>query len=320
MPKISVLTPCYRSENYIGRTIASVREQTLTDWEHIAVDDGSPDESAAIIAHIAEREPRLRLIRQPNGGVAKARNAAYRNAADSEYLLFLDADDCLEPTMLAEMTSYLDARPEVGMVYCAPSFIDENDDPIHAAPSELGWFPRYVPRGWRTVRLPDDEPETPFCSLFTLTTVIPSISVMRRSVYVQTPGWDEDFGHIYEDLDLFLQFALRSKVHRLNKPLVRYRRHHHQSTANVKRVYAQEAKLFAKWEVLTPTLPTEQRRIAEAAKRFQEQRMIPLSGFRGGVASWRKGERAKALRFWAGAGRRYLGSLLTAIPVERKTA
>lgn len=316
-PKVSVLTPCYRSERYIGATIQSVRQQRFCDWEQVVVDDGSPDSSAAVVSQLLAAEPRLRLIRQENGGVAKARNAAFAHAApNTQYLLFLDADDCLEPAMLLEMTAYLDTRPDVGMVYCVPSFIDEEDAPLDLDPADAGWFPRYAPHGWSARQIPDSDSETPFCSLFSLTTVIPSISLIRRSVYEQTPGWDENFGHVYEDLDLFLQIALRSAVHRLNKKLLRYRRHEHQSTSDIDRVHRQEQKLYAKWDALIPTLPPEQRRVAEAAKRFRESRMIPMSGWRGGISSWRSGDKAKALRFWAGAGRRYAASLFTPMTAE----
>ena len=60
MPKVSILTPCYRCENYIGATLASVRDQELPDWEHIVVDDGSPDDGAMIIETAAKIDPRIR--------------------------------------------------------------------------------------------------------------------------------------------------------------------------------------------------------------------------------------------------------------------
>jgi glycosyltransferase involved in cell wall biosynthesis len=317
MPKVSILTPCYRCENYIGATLASVRDQELPDWEHIVVDDGSPDDGAMIIETAAKIDPRIRLIRQQNGGVAKARNVAFAQAApDSEYLLFLDADDCLEPSMLAEMTAYLEKRPEVGMVYCAPSLIDEAGNALDREPATIGWSARYIPCGWTVCRIPDEKPETPFCSLYAATTVVPSISLIRRSIYERTRLWDEDFGHLYEDLDVFLQIALLSKVHFLKRKLVRYRYHPEQSTANREKLHLQEEKLYQKWDRLQPSLPLEQQRVVEAAKRFREHRMIPISGWRGGIRSWQVGKRMQAIRFWIGAGRRYLASLFTPMRVE----
>src|SRR4051812_33422066 len=128
MPRISVVTPCYNAFAFIGRTIVSVFDQSYRDWEHIVVDDGSRDESAASVARLLPGEPRLRLIRQDNGGCARARNVGFDACSrDSEYLLFLDADDCLEPHMLKTMVDYLDAHPDVGMAYCDFGLIDEQD-------------------------------------------------------------------------------------------------------------------------------------------------------------------------------------------------
>jgi glycosyltransferase involved in cell wall biosynthesis len=308
--KVSVITPCYQAERYIGGTIDSVRQQTLADWEHIVVDDGSPDRSAEIVDALTAGDPRLRLVRQPNGGVASARNRGFAAASpDSEYLYFLDADDRIEPQMLEVMTEYLDTRPEVGMAYCDPVLVDEEDRPLSLPPSRMGWVPRFVPRGLGVAILPPDEPETPFCSLFALTTVIPSVSVIRRSVYQRTPGWDESFGHVYEDMDLFLQIALRSRVHKVGRPLVRYRKHGTQSTSDAHRVHSQEGKLFEKWDRLLPSLEPEQRKIVEDARRFRQGRIVPLSGWRGGVRHLRRGDVQAALRFWGGAGRRYVQSL-----------
>jgi glycosyltransferase involved in cell wall biosynthesis len=309
--KVSVITPCYKAERYIQGTIESVRHQTLTDWEHVIVDDGSPDRSAEIVATLAASDSRLRLVRQSNGGVARARNRGFAAASpDSEYLYFLDADDRVEPRMLQVLTEYLDAHPEVGLVYCDPILVDDEGHKLSLPPSRMGWQPRHVPHGMGVAELPPDAPETPFCSLFALTTVIPSISVIRRSVYVMTPGWDEDFGHVYEDMDLFLQIALRSRVHKVGQPLVSYRKHEMQSTSDAHRVFAQECKLFEKWDRLLPSLEPEQRKIVGEAKRFREGRIIPLSGWRGGVRHLQRGNVHTALRFWVGAGRRYLQSLL----------
>ena len=102
MPKVSIITPCYNCDRYIGKTIESVRAQTFTDWEHIIVDDGSKDGSADAVRSYLSSDRRLQLIQQSNRGVASARNAGVNALAiESEYLFFLDADDCLDPEMLS---------------------------------------------------------------------------------------------------------------------------------------------------------------------------------------------------------------------------
>ncbi len=310
MPKVSIITPCYNSEAFIGRTIESVRAQTLSDWEHIVVDDGSTDGSVAVIKSYLNQEPRLQLVEQPNGGVSRARNRGCGAASpDSEFLLFLDADDCLEPTMLATLSAYLSARPEVGMVYCKPGFVDENDNQRDYA----GLFgPRYVPQGLGVAALPETAAETPLLSIFTLCGLLPSLVLMRRAVYAKTGGWDEALGHIYEDTDLFLRMALHDAVHYLPQPLLRYRRHPSQSTASetsLNREATQQAKLYAKWNAIT-NLPPDQQAKLDAARAFREGRVLPVSGLHAGTMHLRRGEWRDALRFYGGAVRRYAASLI----------
>ena len=90
---VSVIMPVYNAAKWMRRGIDSVLQQTHCDLELIAVDDGSQDESLAILAACAHADPRVRVLRQPvNGGVAAARNAGIA-AAHGDYIAFLDADD-----------------------------------------------------------------------------------------------------------------------------------------------------------------------------------------------------------------------------------
>lgn len=100
-PLVSIITPAWKAARYIGETIASVRAQTLSDWEHLVIDDCSPDETGQVVAEFARRDPRLRPLRTPaNGGPAKARNLGLA-AARGRYVCFLDADDLWRPEKLA---------------------------------------------------------------------------------------------------------------------------------------------------------------------------------------------------------------------------
>jgi len=309
MPRVSVVTPCYNSAAFVGKTILSVRHQTFTDWEQIVVDDGSRDASATVVAGYLGDDSRLRLVTQPNVGVAAARNRGFRECDNcSEYLLFLDADDILMPEMLAEMVQYLDAHREVGLLYCDPVFIDAEDRMLDPATFDSGWSPRSVPAGFGVRTLRDDEPETPFLSILGLTTIIPSLAIFRRADYIRTPQWDEGFGHIFEDANLFLHMALVSRVHHLPRQLIQYRRHGNQSTANRDKYYSQELKLLARWrdpQGLTP----EQRDVVMRAWNFREGRLLPYQGWVAGTRHLRRGEFVLALRFLGGAARRYLTHL-----------
>jgi CDP-glycerol glycerophosphotransferase len=96
MPRISVVVPIYDVEPYLEDCLRSIARQTLRDLEVVMVDDGSPDESAAIGQRFADADPRFRLLRQPNAGLGAARNAGAA-ACGGEYLAFVDSDDRLVP-------------------------------------------------------------------------------------------------------------------------------------------------------------------------------------------------------------------------------
>ena len=98
-PKFSVIIPVFNAAATIAATIASVRAQTFVDFEIIAVDDGSTDDSLSILLAIAAVEPRLRVVSVTNGGVSAARNLG-SELAKGELLAFLDADDLWMPEKL----------------------------------------------------------------------------------------------------------------------------------------------------------------------------------------------------------------------------
>lgn len=93
LPLVSVITPAYKAARFIGETIASVKAQSLEDWEMIIADDCSPDETCKIVSELAAKDPRIILVRQEsNSGPAAARNAALAHAS-GRYIAFLDSDD-----------------------------------------------------------------------------------------------------------------------------------------------------------------------------------------------------------------------------------
>ena len=108
-PLVSVITPVWNAAATLAATVASVRAQSLPDWEMLIVDDGSTDGSPALAAALAAGEPRLRLLGwAENRGAAAARNAGIR-AARGRYLAFLDADDLWRPEKLAVQIGYMAA-------------------------------------------------------------------------------------------------------------------------------------------------------------------------------------------------------------------
>lgn len=111
-PKLSVIIPVYRVENYLERCVMSVLKQDYRDLEVILVDDGSPDSCPQICDKLAKADERVRVIHKPNGGLSSARNAGIR-IATGEYIAFLDSDDQwvenkLKPLMVQLLQSDVD--------------------------------------------------------------------------------------------------------------------------------------------------------------------------------------------------------------------
>ena len=119
--KITAIMPVYNVENFIGKCIESLQAQTLTEWELIAVDDGSPDNSGAICDAYALKDSRITVIHKENGGAPSARNTAIPKAR-GEYLYFVDSDDRAEPTMFEDM--YKAAKKSNAQLVVAGFFID----------------------------------------------------------------------------------------------------------------------------------------------------------------------------------------------------
>jgi GT2 family glycosyltransferase len=272
------------------------------------VDDGSTDATSDIARVWARRDRRVSLVQQPNRGVAAARNAGLAASGDSaEYILFLDADDCLEPSALAIMAGYLDRHPEVGMAHCGYTLVDDQGRRMES--SGEPWTPRWVPSGRWLRKLGPGEPDTPFVSVFCLAAIVPSLALIRRSAYDLTPGWDEAFGQPFEDTNLFLHLALATRIQHIAEPLVRHRRHSAQSTTDLVRLGSQERKLYERWR--DPAgLPEAHRDTLRAAWRFRERRLIPAYAIEGARRYVRQRKPAPALRFLAGAARSWLASHL----------
>lgn len=99
---VSIIMPVYNVEEYVGKAIESIQAQTLTDWEFLIVDDGTPDKSGEICDEYAKKDSRIRVIHKENGGAPSARNTAIPQAK-GKYMYFMDSDDWAEPTMLEDM-------------------------------------------------------------------------------------------------------------------------------------------------------------------------------------------------------------------------
>ena len=98
-PFFSIIIPVYNVEPYLRECLDSVLVQTFPDWECLCVDDGSIDDSGAILDEYAQKDPRFRVFHKRNAGVSSARNLALDNVK-GEWVVFLDGDDVFEKNTL----------------------------------------------------------------------------------------------------------------------------------------------------------------------------------------------------------------------------
>lgn len=130
-PLVSVVIPLHNAERHLDETLESISAQSLKYFEAIMVDDGSTDSTAEIAARFSGKDKRFKLIRQENRGAAVARNKGME-LARGRYLIFLDADDLFESSMLASMSAALEGSGADVCVCDSIGFDSNSGKPIES--------------------------------------------------------------------------------------------------------------------------------------------------------------------------------------------
>lgn len=206
--KFSVVIPLYNKGAFIECTLASVLAQRWSDFELIVVDDGSTDQGPDRVAAVGD--PRVRLVRQANAGVAAARNRGIA-LAQGEWVAFLDADDWLHPDYLATLVEVQKACPEADTVATDLAFI---------AHTEAHWPPPWpLPEGPPAIEvircLPQRWMQGP--------TLSSSSTAVRRSRLVQMQPCFPEGETQGEDLDLWFRLSEMAPIAMAHTPLAAYR-------------------------------------------------------------------------------------------------
>jgi len=115
-PKISIIVPCYNVEDYIKDCIASILNQTYSNWELILVDDGSIDFTPGICDQFAKIDTRIKTIHKKNGGLVSSRNVGY-NSATGDWFFFLDGDDWVDKEMLEKCVKQIKNTPDIDVIF-----------------------------------------------------------------------------------------------------------------------------------------------------------------------------------------------------------
>lgn len=124
-PQLSIVIPVWNRARVVSRLIERVLAQSVRDFELILVNDGSTDDSLAVLKKFAQRDPRVRVISQSNGGPSAARNAGI-DQARGEYLMMLDSDDDIDPSMIEKLLGKIQ-RDKLDLVTCGLKCITYRD-------------------------------------------------------------------------------------------------------------------------------------------------------------------------------------------------
>lgn len=206
-PRFSVIVPLYNKADYVRRTLESIAAQTFCDYEVIVVDDGSTDNSLAVVKEFVERiddrklDNRWTVISQANAGVAAARNNGVK-ASSGEHVSFLDADDWWEPTFLEEMDKLIKEYPDAGLY--ATNYVYYKPGKTHVA--------LHLERGYMNYADAYLHGEMPVTSITTS---------MSRKVFEEMGGFPVGI-KLGEDFLLWAKTALHYKVAFCEKPLAYY--------------------------------------------------------------------------------------------------
>jgi glycosyltransferase involved in cell wall biosynthesis len=229
---IDVIIPVYNGADFVSDALSSALGQSLPPRRVIVVDDGSTDATPVILS--AVRDPRLLVLRKANGGLSSARNAGLQ-AAESDWVAFLDADDVWLPRKLEFQSLVVRAStPDLALVYCDYDEIDAAGHPMERGAGSFRLDPtvrgRVIARLWEGNLV---------CSSG-------SGVLVRRAIFDEVGSFDEGL-KICEDWDMWLRIAEAGTFDYCPRVLVHLRRHPDSMQArSAKRILAGEMEVYLK--------------------------------------------------------------------------
>lgn len=218
VPRVSCLLPVYNGEAFIEEAVASILNQTLSSFELIVVDDGSTNSTSVKLERMAGADGRLRILRQPNGGIVSALNAGLAECR-AAYVARMDADDVSTPDRFAFQADYLDQHPACVLVG-------------GVARSE-------ALQGGTAQRTTGGRHTRTNLSLFPpqIAVSMHPLIMVRRAALAAIGGYRSSYPYA-EDYDLFIRLAAHGTIDNPPKEVLFYRRHG--GAVSVKNLVAQE--------------------------------------------------------------------------------
>ena len=205
-PSISIVMPVYNGARYLRQTLASLRWQTFSEWEAVCVNDGSTDDSLAILQQYAAADARFRIVDQKNQGIVAALNAGLR-AARCPWIARIDSDDVAVPERLATQWQFVQQNPDTVVVGSYMLFTDPDGFPICTE--------RYATE--------HDEIEQALLGGKSGSFGHPSV-LIRRDAAIEAGLYRKQYEWV-EDIDLWLRIIRLGRVANIPRVLVHYRQH-----------------------------------------------------------------------------------------------
>lgn len=208
MPEVTVLMTIYNVAPFVATAVASIQQQTFTNWELIIIDDGSTDQTWPIVSDWAGRDKRITAIRnEQNLGTAGALNKGLA-LAQGNFITRQDGDDISEPGRLAAQVDFLQQNPDIGAVGTAVTLIDHTGQPLGHTQ-----HPQHDQQIQQTLLQ-----YMCFCG--------PTVMARRETFAAAGLYFHKDLSYS-EDYDLCLRLAEVGKLANLDKQLYQYRQHTH---------------------------------------------------------------------------------------------
>lgn len=225
-PTVSVIMPCHNGQRYVAAAVESVLRQTYTNFEILAVDDGSSDDTPNILRSLAAADPRVITWSQSaSGTAAAARNAAFARAR-GELIAFLDDDDLYHPEKLERSLVGFDGRPDIQVVF--HDHVRFRQDPHEAEAFRFLASRSYVATAGHALEAIGSKwcigsPDFYRFSSLEYVGIHTSAVMVRRKTLLDEPVIFQTNLRIFEDLDLWLRLIHRYPIAYCDEALSYYR-------------------------------------------------------------------------------------------------
>ena len=262
MSKVAVIIPAYNSQQYIGDTVRSVINQTYSDWQIVVSDDNSSDQTIDVVNKFKKTDSRIEVYTHTNLGYAANCNYGLSKVSqDTDFIMFLDNDDFLEPYALELLVERLDTNPDAVAAYGLPRFVNHLGEPDSQKPERYFGYPRYFIRNDKLLEVRDEEPNTDFSAMVIWSQIATGGQILiRKQAIVELGGMDLNVG-IGSDWDLWIQLALMGSFI-FTKTIVMNKRYHDNNASSQGRILAISEPAIRKKLQASDKLTAKQKKIA----------------------------------------------------------